>query len=249
VGTVNNTEASGVGTYSTIQGTNGMSVVSGGSLSPAFGSGNALSLANNTNTYYRAFNGGSAFTLNSLSVNETLKMSFAIRFDGSFAGADNFSFGFVNFASPDSILYANVDLSASGGLSSEFRYRDGSFNMSDAGGSAIVGSTWTQPSTTTTTSYSFDLSVTKLSTGFLLEYSRDGSLLGNSTVLNSSTWATTMAGTSISGIAIRHSNTPNVVTYLDNVYVATVPEPGTVAMLALGLGVVLFRRRSCYRGC
>lgn len=88
VGTVNNTESVGVGTYTTIQGTTGMTVttISG------FGTGNVLSLANNTNTYYRPFDGAVTLSLDDLAAGESLSMSFNIRFDGgTFAAAQNFS--------------------------------------------------------------------------------------------------------------------------------------------------------------
>lgn len=242
VGTVNNTQAAGVGTYSTIQpgaGT-GMSVttVSG------FGSGNVLGFANNNNTYYRGFNGSTTMTLNSLAVNESLSLSFAIRFDGSFSGADNFSFGFVGQSPANSVLYSNLDLSASGGYASEFRYRAGSFNMSDTTGTVVVGSGWTEPATVSTTAYNFELSVTKLAGGaFSIEYFRNGALTGSANVASGSGFVTAMGDTTISGIAFRHSNLPNVLTYIDNVSVVTVPEPSVALLMLGGLGLVFLRRR------
>lgn len=107
-----------------------MNVVDGPTLTLAFGSGNVLELGNSTstNTFFRAFNGAASFTLNSLAVNETLDLSFDITFDGAtLAAAQNFRFGFVNYSSPVSIIFANVDLSGAA-LGSEFRYRTGSYN-------------------------------------------------------------------------------------------------------------------------
>lgn len=244
VGSVTNTQASGVGTYTTILGTGGMSVttVSG------FGTGNVLSFSNSTNNYYRAFNDSTSLTLNSLGVNHKLTMSFDVRFDGSFGGADNFSFGFVNTATPNSILYANLDLSALGGTPSEFRYRTTSYNMSDAG--IIVGSSFTEPTTTSTTAYTFELSVTKLANnGFLLEYLRDGVLIGSTTQAANSAFATTVGNLAISGIAFRHSQTPGVTTYIDNVTaMVVVPEPWHAGIALAGLTVlVVLRRRSRIR--
>jgi len=238
VGTVNNTEAVGVGTYSTVLGTNGMSVTT---LS-GFGSGNVLSYANNTNTYYRAFDGAATMTLNGLAIGETLSVDYNVRFDGgTFAAAQNFSFGFVNTASPNSILYANMDLN---GGTSEFRYRSSSFNMSDAG--QTMGTSWTQPAAVSTTSYEFGLAVTRQAGSYLLEFSLNGSVVGSSTLLNSSTWITAMGGVDITGIAFRHSQTPGLTTYIDNVVVAVVPEPSTVVLALGGLGLVFFRRRVAF---
>lgn len=244
VGSVANTESTGVGTYTTIQGVNGMSVttVSG------FGNGNVLSLANGTQTYYRPFDGAATLTLNSLTAGQKLSLSYTARFDGSFGGADNFSFGFVNFGSPNSILYANVDLSATGGTASEFRYRTGSFNMSDAG--LAFGSVFTNPTSVSTTSYQLELSVTRqVDNAYLIEYLRDGVLYGSTTQTNGSTFANAVAGLAITGVAFRHSQTPGVVSYLDDVTVAVVPEPFT-SLLFLGGGALLIgaRRGRSHRG-
>lgn len=234
VGTVSNTESVGVGTYTTIQGTTGMTVttISG------FGTGNVLSLANNTNTYYRPFDGAVTLSLDDLAAGESLSMSFNIRFDGgTFAAAQNFSFGFVNQSTPNSILYANVNLNAGG---SEFRERSGSFNMSDAG--SQVGSSWTQPTTVSTTSYTYGLSVTRQGSDYLVSYSLNGaSIAGSSQTFTAAQLA--MEGTDITGIAFRHSQTPGVITYLDNVMVSTVPEPAGAVLALAGLGMVALQRR------
>jgi len=242
VGTVSDASSSGVGTYSTIQGTNGMSVTT----QSGFGSGNVLSLAINSNTYYRAFD-TAGFTLNSLSVGETLSLSYSIRFSGTPDGtAKNFSFGFVNNSSPNSIIYANVDLATTGAADSEFRYRSGSFNMSDTG--LIAGTSFAATALAASTNYTFGLNVTKTATGFDISYLRDGSTIGTSSLLSSSTWATAMGGVTMTGIALRYSSTPNVTTYIDNVSVTTfsaVPEPSTFALIG-GLGALGFaasRRR------
>jgi hypothetical protein len=246
VSTIDNTESSGVGTYVVIQGAgvNPMTVLSGDTLAPTFGSGNVLKLENNTNTYYRAFDGSSSFTLNSLALNQKLVMSFNIRFDGaSLAAAQNFSFGFVNFSSPNSIIYANADLSAAA-LGSEFRYRTGSYNMSSAG--PTVGTAWTEsPTVLPSTSYTIDLAVTKDESGnFIVDYTRNGTLQSSQTFLGNSTWATTQAGNSITGIAFRQSTTPGVTTYLDDVEVTMIPEPSaSVLSLAGAISFVFFTRR------
>lgn len=246
VSTVNNTESAGVGTYTTVQGSplTSMSIttVSG------FGDGNVLRLANGAQTYFRPFDAGSTLTLNALGVNQTLRVSFDIRFDGGFGGADNFSFGFVNVSTPNSILYANLDLSAVGGLASEFRYRTASFNMSDNIASTIVGGGWTEPATVSTAAYTMQLDVTKQDGGgFLLDYYRDGSIVGTSSQSVSSAFAVNAGGLAISGVAFRHSNLPGVTTYIDNVnasYVSSVPEPSTgAALLSAGIVVLWVSRR------
>jgi hypothetical protein len=237
VGSVSNAESAGVGTYTTIQGSLGMTVttISG------FGTGNVLSFGNNTNTYYRSFDGAATVTLSGLAIGESLTMTYDVRFDGgTFAAAQNFSFGFVNQASPNSILYANVNLNAG---QSEFRERSGSFNMSDAG--IQVGAAWTQSATVSTTSYSYGLSVTNQGgNNFLVSYTLNGvALSGSSQTLTASQLG--LEGTTITGIAFRHSQTPGVVTYIDNVYVATVPEPAAALLAIGGLGFLMvgFRRR------
>ena len=98
---VTNTESAGVGQYMTIQGVvQAMNVLSGSTLTPTFGSGNVLSMGagTNTDTYFRPFNGGALFSLNSLAVNEKLDLTFDVQFNGAtVASAQNFSFGFVFF--------------------------------------------------------------------------------------------------------------------------------------------------------
>ena len=217
VGTISNTSSPGVGTYTTVQGTNGLSVKT---LSD-FGDGNVLVLSNSTNTYYCAFDGATVLKLRDLPANQTLSITFDIRFDGSkFGAAQNFSFGLVNTATPNSILFANVNLN---GGHSEFRYRTDSFNMSDAG-TIIPSSDWTEPTTVTATSYTLQLDVTKKSNGsYVFQYFRNSVLLGTSTQPANSTWAHLMAGADITGIAIRHSQTPALITYIDTVAVVTMP--------------------------
>ncbi|WP_309381899.1 hypothetical protein [Cerasicoccus frondis] len=244
--TVSNTQSSGVGTYDRIltqSASSGMTVttVSG------FGTGNVLSLGNSSNNYYREFNGGATTSLNSLSLGQTLSLSFDARFSAVPFSGDNFSFGFINDSSPDSILYANVDLTGSSYVS-EFRYREGSFNMSDAGGSLIVGSGWTEPATAANTNYTFAIDVTReLNGDWTIAYYRDSELLSSIALTVSSSVITAMGDVDITGIAFRHANTPGATTYIDNVNVAiaTIPEPGFTGM---GLGLValcglLYRRR------
>ena len=244
--TVNSTESVGTGQYMVIQGAGlNMNVVDGGSLTPAFGSGNVLALGNSTstNTFFRAFNYGSTFSLNSLAANETLDLSFDVTFDGAtLAGAQNFSFGLVNYSSPVSIIFANVDLS-SAALASEFRYRTGSYNMSSAG--PTVGTAWTEsPTVLTNTSYRFDFAVTKDNSGnFIVSYSRDGTTVSSQTLLSNSTWGTTMAGLNIQGVAFRQCTPPGVFSYIDNVFL-TVPEPTSIALLLAGAASLMLFLRS-----
>lgn len=239
VSSVTSTEASGVGTYSDIFGANGMAVttVSG------FGNGNVLALTNSSAvTHYRAFNDAETLTLNSLAADETLRLTLDIRYFGNFGGADNFSFGFVNRGSPNSILYANLDLNSSGGTSSEFRYRVGSFNMSDGG--LITGSSFTESNTVSAVNYSLQLDIThQLAGGFVVDYYRDGSLIGTHTAVDGSAFDTAMGDVSITGIAFRHSQTPGLITYIDNVNVSVVPEPATGLLLLSGAAILFYRRR------
>ena len=211
---VTNAESSGVGTYATIQGTNSMTITN----VAGFGSGNGLSLANGTQTTYRELDGATTLTLNGLAADQKLSLRFDVRFVGGFGGADNFSFGFVGSNPANSVVYANIDLSSTGGTPSDFRYRTGSFNMSDAG--LIVGSTFTEPVTVSASNYVFQFDVTKSSTnGFVIDYTRNGVLTGTTTQTNGSTFANAVGALTISGIAFRHSQTPSVVTYIDNVSV------------------------------
>jgi len=239
VSSVTSTESSGVGTYSDIFGANGMAVttVSG------FGNGNVLAFTNSSAvTHYRGFNDAETLTLNSLAANETLRLTLDIRYVGNFGGADNFSFGFVNRTTPNSILYANLDLNAAGGLSSEFRYRTGSFNMSDGG--LIVGSSFTESNTVSGVNYSLQLDIThQLAGGFVMDYYRDGSLIGTQTAIDGSAFDTAMGDVSITGIAFRHSQTPGLTTYIDNVLVSVVPEPATGLLLMSGAAFLFYRRR------
>ena len=238
VALVSDTEAVGTGSYATILGSNGMTVTA----VAGFGSGNVLSLANGTQTYHRPF---SSLTFDSLAAGQTLSLSFDLRFaTGSFSGADNFSFGFISDTAPASLLYANLDLSASGGLTSEFRYRTGSFNMSDNAASVILpGGSFTEPSTAVDTNYALALSITReVEGGYTIEYFRDSVLRGSTTLANGSPFALATAGTPITGIAFRHSNTPNIITYLDNVTVAVIPEPVSGLLVLFGFLATFFAR-------
>jgi len=221
-GVVTDTESAGVGTYRAVFGTNGLSVATNLS---GFGSGNALAITNSTHTTYRSFNDAATLTLNSLATNETLRIAFDIRFDGNFGGSQNFSLGLVNTTAPSSIVYANVDLRTNGTPQSEFRYRSGSFNMSDAG--LIIGSyNWTEPLCESHSNATMKLEVTRVTNGFTISYFKDGAVAGALTQTNGSVWANAMANTNITGIAFRHSQVPGLLTYLDNVEVTRVEAGG-----------------------
>ncbi len=212
--TVTDTESAGVGTYTVIQGTpsTALSITN----FTGFGSGNVLRWPGGGQTYYRAFNGGAAFALNNLATDETLRLSFDIRFAGSLNGADNFSFGFISFPQPTSIAYANLDLYDAGtGLNSDFRYRSSSFNLSENG--AQINNTFTEPATVLGTGYAMKLEVTRLATGFRLDYYRDNTLVGSTTGLTASAFVTAMGGTNITGIAFRGIATATI--YIDNLLV------------------------------
>lgn len=244
VGSVINTQASGTGTYQTIQGSNGMTVTTSGS----FGSGNILGLGSNSNTYYRAFNGASAFSLASLATGETLKMSFNVFFTAGTIIADNFSFGFVNTTANSgagySVLYVNADLAGDtpSARASEFRYRSNSYNMSDNIASTIIGTSFTEPVTQTNTSYLFQLEVTKLAVdSYKIDYYRDATLV-QSLTQNSGGFVTDAASQNITGIAFRYASLPGITTYMDNVSVTLVPEPHSMALLAFGAVALLLRR-------
>lgn len=219
--TMTDTESAGVGTYTVIQGTptNVLSVTN----ITGFGSGNVLRWPGGGQTYYRAFNSGASFALNSLATNETLRLSFDIRFAGSLNAADNFSFGFISFPQPTSIAYANVDLYDAGtGLNSEFRYRSASFNLSENG--TQINSTFTEPAVALGTSYAMKLEITRLSTGFRLDYYRENTLTGSTTGLTASAFVTAVGGTNITGVAFRGITTATI--YIDNLLMErTLPLP------------------------
>ena len=212
---ITDTESSGVGTYTVIQGTNttALSITN----ITGFGTGNVLRWPGGGETYFRAFNSGTTLTLNSLATGETLRLAFDIRFAGFFSAADNFSFGFVSTSTPNSIVYANLDLNSGGGFASEFRYRTNSFNMSDNIASTIIGSTFTEPVSVSSTGYAMKLEVTRQTNGFRLDYHRDGLLTGTTTGLTASAFVSTMSTASISGIAFR--GVVGLTTYIDNLLV------------------------------
>lgn len=210
---IESTESPDAGAYVTLHGTSGLSATK----VEGFGTDTVLGLSNTNNTYHRAFNGSATLTLANLEPNQTLSLSFDIRFDGgTFAGAQNFSFGFINAPSSDSILYANINLA---GGPSEFRHRPGSFNMSDAG--TQLGSGWSEPPTASGTAYSFQIEITKLADGGVrIAYYRGNALLGSHTEPGNGVWVKKRATTEITGIAFRHSQTPGLKTYIDNVFVS-----------------------------
>lgn len=219
--TMTDTESAGVGTYTVIQGTptTALSVTN----FAGFGNGNVLRWPGGGQTYYRAFNGGASFALNNLATDETLRLSFDIRFAGSLNGADNFSFGFISFPQPTSIAYANLDLYDAGtGLNSDFRYRSSSFNLSENG--SQINNTFTEPATVVGTGYAMKLEVTRLATGFRLDYYRDNALVGSTTGLTASAFVTAVGGTNITGIAFRGIATATI--YIDNLLAErTLPLP------------------------
>ncbi len=211
--TITHTESSDTGTYATLHGVAGLSATK----VEGFGTDTVLGLSNTNNTYHRAFNGAATLTLANLEPNQTLSLSFDIRFDGgTFAGAQNFSFGFINGNSPDSVLYANINLA---GGPSEFRHRLNSYNMSDAG--TQIGSGWSEPPTASGTAYSFQIEITKQANGGLrIAYYRGNALLSSHTEPGNGVWIKNRASAEITGIAFRHSQTPGLKTYIDNVFVS-----------------------------
>ena len=221
--TIANTESTGVGSYTVIQGspTTTLSVTNISSL--GFGVGNSLRWSNGGQTYYRAFNGGATVKLNDLAVGETLRLAFDLRFAADLSTADNFSFGFISFPQPTSIAYANLDLYDAGtGRSSEFRYRTGSFNEGDLG--SQINSTFTEPATAIGTPYAIKFDVTRLNNGFQLAYYRDGALVVTTTGITASVFVTSVGNTNITGVAFR--GVPLAVTYIDNLQVVrALPTP------------------------
>lgn len=212
-GVIESTEAPDVGAYVTLHGEDGLSATR----IDGFGTDVVLGLSNSNNTYHRAFNGAATLVLANLEPNQTLSLSFDIRFDGgTFAAAQNFSVGFINDQAADSILYANINLA---GGPSEFRHRPGSFNMSDAG--TQIGSGWSEPPSTSGAVYSLQLEITKQADGgYRIAYYRNNALLAAHTEAANGAWAKARARTEITGIALRHSQIPALKTYVDNVFVS-----------------------------
>lgn len=214
--TMTDTESAGVGTYTVIQGTPTNALSATNITALGFGDGNVLRWPGGGQTYYRAFNGATTLKLNDLSTGETLRLAFDIRFAGGLNNADNFSFGFICFPQPTSVIYANLDLFDGGsGLDSEFRYRSGSFNLADLG--TQINSTFIEPATAVGVGYAMKLEVTRLTNGFLLGSYRDGVRAGATTALTASAFVTAMGNTNITGIAFR-GITPATV-YIDNLLV------------------------------
>lgn len=211
--TIENTEIVGTGAITNLLGNSGLSVAT----LPGFGTDAVLVLSNTTNTYHRAFNGSATLTLSSLSPNQTLSLSFDIRFDGgTFGGAQNFSFGFINAKTNDSILYANLNL---GGGISEFRHRAGSFNMSDAG--TQLGAGWSEPPTASGAACTFQIEITKKpDRSYLIAYYRDNALIKSLVEPAGGVWAKYWSATEITGIGLRHSQTPGLKTYIDNIFIS-----------------------------
>lgn len=241
-----NTESVGVGVFATAYGAGASYAVT---TVPGFGSGNVLRLANIDNNNYRAFNNSATLALNNLGVNESLRLTFDVRFENYPESGNNFSFGFVSSSPAQSIGYANIDLNENA-TASEFMYRTSSFNMADIG--TTLGSPFTSTNLSADTNYTMGFSITKNSAGhFEFSYSLNGVVQSSQTFLSNSTWALSQAGagTAITGVSFRHSQTPGTVTYLDNVLVETVmvPETGTSALAATALGMLTLARRRTRR--
>jgi hypothetical protein len=202
---------------------------------------------------YRAFDGATTLTLNSLAANQTLSLSFNVGYQAD--PTASLSFGFVDNTGPNSVVYVNQSLVGASNAS-KFRYRTGSAFMSAASPSVAIDLTngvWTDADTLASTSYTLQLDVTKLANGnFQLDYSRDNSLVKSLTVLSTDTWVTSVGGTAITGIAFRNESANSANIFIDNVLVSVsaIPEPSTYALLlgGLTLGVVVLRRRAKANG-
>ena len=116
--------------------------------------------------------------------------------------------------------------------------------MSDNINGIVIGSTFTEPATADDANYRFTLDVLKqISGGYQISYYRGSTLVASTTQGPTSGFATTMGTTPITGVAFRHSNTPGVLTYLDNVSVSQViPEPST-GIVMLSAFVLLWAAR------
>jgi hypothetical protein len=100
--------------------------------------------------------------------------------------------------------------------------------MSDAG--TLLGSGWSEPPTASGTGYSFQIEITKTADGgFRIAYYRDNALLGSHAEPGRGIWIKTRSRAEITGIAFRHSQTPGLKTYIDNVVVSittSIPDSG-----------------------
>ena len=237
--TVNNTQATGTGTYSRLY----PGTISSYTIETVtgFGSGNVLTLGDGDSTHARTLNSSTVFSLGSLSTGSVLSLSFDIRFTGTFAasGTRQFSFGFINrtSATQSSIAYGMV-----GQDTGSFRLRASSFNMSTSGtdGGMQIGASTFNTGLVTDTNYNLKLAITKTGdTSYLLQYFQNGTEIGSTTSDLAST-----AGLDINAIGFRWSSPPGVTTHLDNVTVELIPEPSSAALMAAGVLVGCgYRRR------
>ena len=242
--TMANTEAPGVGSYRRVF--DGGSTYAVGTVD-GFGSGNVMTLTDGNSTHVRTLNSSTGTSLSALGVGSVVGMSFDMRLAGTLAESRSFSFGFLNdvSATQSSIAYALVG--AAGG---EFKRRNTSWNMStsnnDGGGRA--GATFTGGGLAVDTNYTMRFTITKESGGlYTLRYfqSVDG---GEETMIveTASSLTTTVTGREITAVGLRWSETPGVVTYIDNLVmtVDAVPEASSAALvMAAGMAGLLRRRR------
>ena len=238
--TVSNAESTGVGSYRRLY--DGGSVYSVGTVD-GFGSGNVLTLSNGSSTHSRALNSSTAFSLASLAVGDVVSMSFDMRLTGTLTAGRSFSFGFLNEAgsgTQSSIAYGMV-----GETGGEFRRRDTSWNMSTTSnnGGGRIGDAFTGGGLAVDTNYNLGISITKEGeNSYTLRYVQNGTTIA--TVLSNP--LTSTAGKDITGIGFRWSETPGVVTHIDNVLVTVdaVPEASSAALvMAAGMAGLLRRRR------
>lgn len=222
--------------------------------------GSSAAATGSTAVAYRGFDSAQTFTLESLSVGQSLVISFTMSIGSitantvTAANAGGFSFGLLTNGATtgnNSVFYAQFETSsnAANALVS-FKTRPTSGYMANpASGATTLGSTATATRASLTGTFNYTLELIKDSTGNLF----DISLKQGSTVLLSQndTDLGSVAGTTIGGLGFRNfgsGSSQQFVTSgltLDNVTVSVIPEPSSIALLAgLGaLGAVACRRR------
>jgi hypothetical protein len=232
------------GTWRSLGGTAGLNIVNS-----TLYNHNVFNLGVSTTAFYRAFDGGQTFTLNSLdpgqSISITLNLAFGNSPSSSWGNATYFDFGLINYddiAANQRSLYTSVGIHGSS-TQSKFYTRAQSQLMGNGYNSAQIGSTWQEiteeaPQIEINQNYSLVFTITRQEEDFLLEYYRDGILLGSAVNTLSA-----YADADFSGIGLRPSALSNS-SLLDSITVSIIPEPSALALLGIGaltLVVLKFR--------
>lgn len=199
------------------------------------GASSSVSVDGSTLTIDTSKNGAVQGAFSSVSIpddGDSLMVDFDLQFDVAPASGSSFYVDFTNSSSGD---YYRVAFDAGGGSQSVVFSEDGDTNLGKFTGNALG-----------TSSQQVTFSLTRNSTGDGMDLTLDSSLIQTSprTVGNDiSPVASTFDRVSFGFTGDAFNNQEIVATISNLTLTTTVPEPGTIVLTLLGLGLLTSRRR------